>query len=439
MKQLLFGCLALSACSVYEENLGRTRDASARWAITVGTRQQDVARAVATDSLGDVVAVGCQQENSEQNSGFITKRVASDGSERWTTKFRPLTRGSQADTLAVAIAPLDAVLAAGSFQGRVDFAGTTLDASNPTPTDGSAAFVAMLSSTGRVAWVTMLQNVYVQAIAVDHDGRFYVTGAFLGPLTIAGVTLSSSAAGKGAVLIALDATGVPLWGRTFVTSQASAGNALGDGLTIAPNGDVLVAGRFAGAYEFGGAVLQVPAGKRQASFLTRFRSDGLYLASSVVPQPREVEGHTRVALDPAGATVIYNVTDSVSETVEPPAVHVLDDAQNQLWSASVHGPIAFASDGALFTAQWIDRRTTGTGGALELATVDASGFTWSTSLGMRIGSASGYSGLRAAAAAPDGGVALVGHLTGAIRIADVDLRVAGGQVDTDALVIMVDP
>jgi hypothetical protein len=439
MKQLLFGCLALSACGLYEENLGRTRDVSARWAITVGTHQEEAARGVAIDSIGDVVAVGYQQRTTEQKAGFITKRVASDGSERWTMKFEPLTIGSQADTLAVAIASGDAVLAGGYFQGRVDFAGTTLDVSNPMPADGGAGFVARLSSTGQVAWVRTLPNVDVRAIAIDRDGRFYVTGGFIGPLSVAGTILSSSSADQGAVLIALDLDGVPLWGRTFIGSDATPGSAYGESVTIAPNGDVLVSGEFAGACVFGGPILRLPVGTRQASFLTRFRSDGLYLASSVVPQLMDLEGRTRVSLDPAGATVISNVRDPGAEQNIPPAVHVLDDAQDELWSASVHGPIAFASDGALLTARLIAHRTDATDDALELATVDPSGLTWSASLGTRIVSASRYSGLRAAVAGPDGGVALVGDLTGTIGIAGAELAMTGGQLDVDALVIMLDP
>jgi len=438
MKQLLIACLALSACSHYEENLGQTRDVSARWAITVGTRQEEAAQGVAIDSLGDVVAVGYRQTAEVQRAGFVTKRVASDGSERWTRVFQPRSADSYADTKAVAIAPGDGILAAGIFLGRVDFAGITLDASDSTPAYVSPAFVAKLSSAGDVVWVAAIPHVFVQAIETGADGRIYVTGGFVGPLSVAGTTLSSSSAGMGGMVIALDRDGVALWGRVFTTNQASAGGAVGEGIAIAPNGDVLVSGEFAGAYEFGGAVHQLPAGRQYASFLTRFRANGLYLASSVVPQSRDQEGRTRVSVDPAGATVVYTARDPGSEPSLAPAVHVLDDAQHEVWSGNLRGPIAFTDDGALFTAQWMDHRSAGKG-TLELATVDATGFTWSTTLGTRIVAAARYSGLRAAAAGPDGGVALVGDLTGTIGIAGVELALTGGQLDVDALVIMIDP
>ena len=121
MKQLVFGCLALTACGLYEENVGRTRDASARWATVVGTRQEELARSAAIDSIGDVVAIGYQKQTSGQYAGLVTKRVASDGSERWTLKFQPLTAGSQADVTDVAIGPNDAaqpLFRAGPRTGR---------------------------------------------------------------------------------------------------------------------------------------------------------------------------------------------------------------------------------------------------------------------------------------------------------------------------------
>lgn len=440
MNQLMIGCLALTACGTYEENLGRTREASARWAIAIGTHEEEVARSAAVDAIGDVVAVGYQKQSNGQYAGLVTKRVASDGSERWTTKFVPLTTGSQADTMSVVIGPGDAVLVGGSFQGRVDFAGSTVDASDPTPVDGGAGFVAKLASTGQLAWVRMLDNVGVQAIATDHDGRSYITGGFTGPLNVAGTTLSSSAADSGAILIALDPNGVPLWGRAFTKHGAGDGATRGESVTIAPNGDVLVVGQFAARSEFGGPVLTVPTGARSASFLTRFRSDGLYLASSVIPTPgSELAGGSGVAFDPAGSTVV-STWEQNPNGPNTPAVHVLDDAQDELWTTRVNGPIAFTSDGAMLTAQWIDERSTTQEGALVLATVDAGGFTWSTSLGSRVVNAPRGSGLRAAAAGPGGGVALVGELTGIVRIAGVDLAAVGGQQDDiDALVIMIDP
>lgn len=442
MKQLMIGCLALTACGTYEENLGRTRDASARWAITLGTHEDEVARNAAIDSIGDVVAVGYQEQSLRHFAGFVTKRVASDGSERWTTRFVPLTTDSHADTMSVVIAPGDAMLVGGGFQGRVDFAGSTLDASNPTPADGGAGFVAKLSSGGQVEWVRMLQNVGVQAITVGPDGRSYLTGGFIGPLTVAGEVLSSSSTDNGAVLIALDPAGVPLWGRTFISVSANDGGARGESVTIALNGDVLVVGQFLRATRFGGPVVQLAPGSRSGAFLTRFRSDGLYLASSVVPAPGwELSVGLAVTLDPTGATVVSTAEQNPADGNAVPFVHVLDDAQQQLWTTEVHGPIAFTSDGAMLTAQWRDVSAATPTGALELATVDANGFSWTTSLGSRTVYAPRLTSITAGAAAgPDGGVVFVGALTGTLNIAGTDLEAVGGQQDdSDALVIMIDP
>jgi len=426
---------------MYEENVGRTRDASARWATVVGTREHERARNVAIDSIGDVVVVGDQTQPTHQSAAFITKRVASDGSERWIAKFMPLTVGSQADAKAVAVGPNDSVIVGGYFQGIVDFAGTTLDASDPLPTTEGASFVAKLSTTGDVQWVQMLDHIDLQAVAAGLDGRTYITGSVRGALSIAGTMLTTSAGDRGAVLIALGTDGVPLWGRAMLAHGTGDGGTFGAGVTIAPDGDVIVAGAIVTATELGGPILSPPAGARSAAFVTRFRSDGLYLASSIVPAPGwDTAEALSIAVDPAGATVVTSLQQNPAAGNAVRIVHVLDEAQDQQWEKQVDGPISFTADGAMLSANWIDDRAVTQGGALELATVDASGVTWSTALGERIVNAPRGTGMRAAVAGPDGGVAIVGELTGTIDIADTELAAVGGQQDDiDALMIMVDP
>jgi len=440
MRQLLLGLLALSACGSYEENLGRTRDVSARWAVAVGTRQEESGRGIAIDSIGDVIAAGYQNQSNGQQAGFVTKRVASDGSERWTTKFMPLTPGSRASAGAVAIAPGDAVLVVGSIQGSVEVAGQTFEASYPP--GGGAEFLAKFSSAGQLEWLHMLDHVGVTAVAIADDGRTYVAGAFSGPLTIAGTTLSSSSSENGGVLVALDPDGVPLWGHAFIAAHASNAMVCAESMTIAPNGDVLVVGQFYGATAFGGPVLAMPAGTSLGAFVTRFRADGLYLASSVVPPSGfEQSLGLAVAIDPAGSTVVLTQEASPSQGKDAvKVVHVLDDALDQLWVAEANGPIAFTDDGALLTAEWRDGPTVTPTGALQLSTVDASGVTWSGSVGSRVVYAPRLTFIRAATARTGRGVALLADLTGTLEIAGTELAAVGGQQnDIDALLIMLDP
>lgn len=72
--------------------------ASPRWAVTLGGVEEDNARAVATDAMGDVIAAGTFRGSanfgktthvSSGQASWVSKRSGADGAEQWTVVLAP--------------------------------------------------------------------------------------------------------------------------------------------------------------------------------------------------------------------------------------------------------------------------------------------------------------------------------------------------------------
>ena len=109
MRPALAMCCVLAACTGDDEGSDATAVSAgtARWAISVGSGVS-AGLTTAIDSLGDVIAGG-----HIGGTGFVTKRVASDGAERWMLRIEPRTPTSRSVVRGVAVGPNDAVIAVG--------------------------------------------------------------------------------------------------------------------------------------------------------------------------------------------------------------------------------------------------------------------------------------------------------------------------------------
>src|SRR5882724_9893908 len=128
MKAIIASCLLLFACTD-EQNLGNTPGPGGsgttqkvflqtRWALTLGDINEDTARGLALDSAGDAIAAGYFQGTVDfgtqtlaapHGAGFVTKRAGADGSERWTLSFGA-EDGARAEAASVDIAADDSVV-----------------------------------------------------------------------------------------------------------------------------------------------------------------------------------------------------------------------------------------------------------------------------------------------------------------------------------------
>src|SRR5262249_8282106 len=172
-----------------------------RWSQQFGDEQNQYGRAVATDSVGDVVMTGefrgtidfrglCGLLTSQGNTdAFLAKFASTTGQCQWTL---PLGRpGATQFGRAVAIDVMnenptlkDNILLAGDFRGTIDLPG-------PGPgcgvlsSDGLAAdiFLARLGPDGRCRWAKRFGDAasqYGRAVAVDSSGNTVIVGEFFG-------------------------------------------------------------------------------------------------------------------------------------------------------------------------------------------------------------------------------------------------------------------
>ncbi|WP_437735335.1 nucleotide-binding protein [Sorangium sp. So ce1335] len=159
------------------------------------------------------------------------------------------------------------VLVAGQIEGTVDFGGGPLVATGA----GVDAFVAKFDRYGTHLWSKLFPgegNQFAMAIDVDSSGDVVVAGRAFGSIDLGGGELSSRGADD--VFVArLDADGEHLWSKIFGGSGADRC----DRVAIGPAGDVLVAGGFHGAVDFGAGAL-ASAGMRDAFVLALDAEDG---------------------------------------------------------------------------------------------------------------------------------------------------------------------
>jgi hypothetical protein len=104
-------------------------------------------------------------------------------------------------------------------------------------------------------------------IAIDADGNGFVTGSFSGALDLGGGPLSGQ---QDLFLMKIDASGTPLWSRSFGDATAAQGST---SIAVNDRGEAIVSGYFMGTIDFGGGALTAETGKWEI-FLVKLYSDG---------------------------------------------------------------------------------------------------------------------------------------------------------------------
>jgi hypothetical protein len=183
---------------------------------------------------------------------FITKFNA-DGSYGWTSTLvgAAVDSGSSATSaatvLTVAVQQDGAIVAAGWYQGAVDFdPGPQSDIHVTVEPSAQEPFVIKLSATGALVWArtfVVFNSTWniASALAVDESAGVYIGGGFQGTLDFdpgPGADIRT-APGQAGFVVKLDGSGNYLWART------SAGSACSDSvsaLAVARDGVVWAGG-----------------------------------------------------------------------------------------------------------------------------------------------------------------------------------------------------
>jgi FlgD Ig-like domain len=175
---------------------------------------------------------------------FLVK-FNSTGLHLWSKRFG---NSSAQEALDVAVDPAGNVLIVGQFLGSINFGGANLTSL------GVDVFVAKLDPGGAHLWSkrfgsTLSQSA--QAVATDADGNVYLAGTFKNAIDFGGGPLTS--AGEDDVFLAkLDAAGNHLWSKRF--GDASAGQAA-KSIAVDPTQRVSIGGYFRGSADFGQGAL----------------------------------------------------------------------------------------------------------------------------------------------------------------------------------------
>lgn len=229
-------------------------------------------RDAAFDRFGNLYVVG-ELDGAASAGGAVLTSVGQDvfvakfdatGRHLWSRAFGGA--GAQVGE-RIAIASDDDIVICGEFAGATRFGGSPL-----VEHGGWDVFVARLSrSDGSLTWSMGFggsnEDTCSAAVAAA-DGTIVVLGAFFGNMTVNGASLP--VAGSFDIFaVGLGASGSVRWSHAFGSAGADrvANGALAD------QGDVLVAGSFAGDLTLGTTLLHPQA--RDDGFVARMSTDGI--------------------------------------------------------------------------------------------------------------------------------------------------------------------
>jgi len=257
------------------------------WSRRFGDTADDRGQGVAVDGGGNVAVTGHFDGTTDFGGGLVSSYVhptlgptvdifvagySASGGYRWS---RTMGSDSAEEGKGIATDGSGNVLVTG-YQGSfsVDYGGGPQYVRS-----GNDIFVAKYSSAGSWVWSKTIGGYgYDQgnAIAADGSGNVFVTG-FIGVSSI-GVDFGGgalySAGASDVFLVKYSATGAHLWSKRF----GGVSNDTGMSVSADGSGNVVVAGMFEGAVDFGGGTALTSAGLRDI-FVAKYSSLGQHLWS----------------------------------------------------------------------------------------------------------------------------------------------------------------
>jgi len=174
-------------------------------------------------------------------------------------------------------------------------------------------------------------------LALDAVGNVYVTGFFRGEITFGNPTntLTALAAAPAAFIAKYSPQGTVIWTRKAqATLEVDA-----TGLTVAPNGDIFVAGYFKGGLTIGSSTLNSLSGSNDV-FLAKYSSSGILQWAQQAGGPADDYGYSVQADSSGGAYLTGNFTGYLS-------------ASNKIITGYGKSDIFVARYNSIGVAQWL--------------------------------------------------------------------------------------
>ena len=176
-----------------------------------------------------------------------------------------ITGGSNKGIIHSTIDALGNLYVFGQFGGTVDFGGISLTALSSTD-----LFVLKYSKNNQLLWANRIGSPsgnYAGKMAVSENGDVYVTGLFVGSLSVGAITLNSYGLSD-IFVFKYDLNGNVIWGKNAGSSDDDWG---GEGI-IVDNNNVYLTGGFRGTATFG--PFSVISSGANDVFLTKLNSNG---------------------------------------------------------------------------------------------------------------------------------------------------------------------
>jgi hypothetical protein len=272
------------------------------WSKLIGDANYQQAYGLDVDDFGNAVITGLFEGSMDFGGGPLTSaggvdvylaRYSGAGTHLFSTRY-----GSTLDQLGVAVGT-DAggnIYLTGMMRGTVDFGGGPL-----TSAGSDDIFVAAFDSVAVHLWSRRYGSTgqqTVNAIAVDASGRHAISGWFLNTVDFGGGVLTCAAPFTPDMFVADFAPdGSHGWSRRAGDSDFQEARSV----AIDPaTGDVIIAGSFLGATDFGGGTL-TNADSGNDLFIAAYDATGNHLWSHQYPDTLEVTGVATV--DGSGAVI----------------------------------------------------------------------------------------------------------------------------------------
>jgi len=266
-------------------------DGSHVWSKAYGTEGIDRwdGASVAVDDSGDIAIAGVTYKGSTDWDALVAKFDA-DGRLLWRHLFGD---GDDQRATSVAVDGSGSVVAAGCCKGSVDFGGGTL-----TSAGDFDIWVAKFDADGNHLWSQRFGDASKQMevhAAVDGSGNVVLAGYYDGVLNFGGGDMTSE--GGDTYAAKFNAEGDHIWSRRFggELAQQCVGVAADD------SGNIVIAGRFQGAVDFGGGKLR-SAGNFDI-FVAKFDAGGSHIWS-YSPGGEDAQKASSVAVDGSGNVVL---------------------------------------------------------------------------------------------------------------------------------------
>lgn len=279
------------------------------WSKRFGDAATQGASSVAIDSSGHVLLTGYMFGSADFGGGplvstgagmdvFVAK-LSPDGNHLWSKHFGDVAY--QAGS-GIAVDGTGNVLVTGNFNGALTFGGNTLQSAGGVASGD--VFLAKLDSNGAHVWSKGFGGVADQigkAVATDATGNVIVVGVTAGVMDFGGGGLLG-AGGADVFVAELDPAGDHVWSKMY--GDAAEQDVAGLGLDL--GGNVLLVGSFAGSMDFGGSLL-LSAGTHDV-FLAKLDSNGAHVWSKSFGDIGEQNGRG-VVVDPVGNILVAGTFD----------------------------------------------------------------------------------------------------------------------------------